>query len=132
LQLEREQKLEGVALYIKDLTAQAAAIKAEEANLAERRKAKEAKATRLKEYLSEALGGQKFETAKVRLSFRTSTGVEISDEKTLLDWLEDNGQEACIKYKAPEISKTELAKLLKAGHEVPGATLTERQNLQMK
>lgn len=132
LQLQREQKLEGVALYIKTLSADVAAIKAEENALAERRKAKEAKATRLKEYLSNALCGQKFETARVCLSYRSSTGVEITDELALLTWLEKNQQDQCIKYKLPEISKSEVTKLIKAGEEVPGVALVERSNLQMK
>lgn len=132
LQLEKGQKIEGVALYIKNLDAEAAALKAEETALAERRKAKENKAKRLKEYLADALNGQKFETARVRLSFRTSTGVEISDELALLTWLEKNYQDQCIKYKMPEISKSEVGKLLKAGQEMPGAALVERSNLQMK
>lgn len=132
LQLQREQKLEGVALYIKTLSADVAAIKAEENALAERRKAKEAKATRLKEYLSNALCGQKFETARVRLSYRSSTSLEISDEFALLAYLEKAGKDDCIRYKMPEIKASEVTKLIKAGEEVPGATLQEKQNLQIK
>lgn len=132
LQVEKEQKLEGVALYIKDLLGDADKIKAEEKALAERRKAKEAKADRLKEYLTNALDGQKLETPRVRLSFRASTGVEINDELALLTWLEKNHQDQCIKYKMPEISKSEVGKLLKAGQEMPGAALVERSNLQMR
>ena len=132
LQLEKEQKIEGVALYIKNLDAEAAALKAEEAALVERRKAKESKAKRLREYLTDALNGQKFETARVRLSFRASTAVEISDELALLTWLEKNYQDHCIKYKMPEINKSEVGKLLKEGVKMPGAVLAERNNLQMK
>lgn len=132
LQIERDLKLEGVALYIKDLLGDAAAIKAEETALAERRKEKLAKAERLEEYLERALDGQAFETPRVRLTFRRSTKVEISDELALLDWLETNNKESCIKYKMPEISKSEVAKLLKAGEEVPGATLETKSNLQLK
>ena len=120
LQLERDQKIEGVALYIKDLLADAAAIKAEEAALEERRKEKLAKAERLEGYLEHALAGQAFETPRVRLSFRKSTKVEISDELALLEWLEDNNKESCLSYKMPEIKKGEVGKLLKAGEEVPG------------
>lgn len=132
LQMVKDQKLENVALYIKAVAAEAAAIKAEEGALAERRKAKEAKVARLKEYLADVLGGQRFETARVSLSFRSSTGVEISDEIALLEWLERHEKENCIKYKMPEISKSEVGKLLKAGEEVPGAALAVRQNIQIK
>lgn len=132
LQVERDQKIEGVALYIKNLQAEAAAIKVEEDALKERRKAKEAKVAQLKEYLVNALEGQKFETASVCLSFRKSTYVDVSDAQELLMWLEMNGMESCIKYKAPEVSTSEVGKLLKAGKEIPGAVLAERSNLQMK
>lgn len=132
LHLEREQKIEGVALYIKNLLAGVAEIKVEEAALAERRRVKENKVKRLKEYLADALGGQKFETAKVALSFRSSTGTEITDTRAALDWLENHGKEGCIKYKAPEIVLGEVGKLLKAGEEVPGAALVSRSNIQIK
>lgn len=132
LQLEKEQKVEGIALFIKTLAAEAAAIKAEEEALAERRKAKENRAKSLKEYLTNELAGKKFETARVRLSYRKSTKVEISDETALLDYLEKNHHEQCIKYKTPEISTSEVGKLLKAGTELPGAALVENNNLQLK
>lgn len=132
LNLAREQKIEGVALYIKNLLSVAASIKEEENALAERRKAKENKAARLKEYLGKVLDGNPFETAKVALSFRGSQAVEITDELGLLEWLERNDMGDCVRYKAPEISKGEVAKLLKAGVEVPGAALSVRQNLQIK
>lgn len=132
LQLQREKKLEGVALYIKTLTAEAAAIKVEEDALAERRKAKENKAKSLKEYLSNVLAGETFETAKVRLSYRKSTSLEITDGVALLEYLEKTNKDHCIKYKFPEIRSSEVTKLIKAGEEVPGAILQEKQNLQLK
>ena len=96
------------------------------------RKVKENEAARLKKYLTDALGGQKFETARVALSFRSSTGTVIADARAALDWLESHGKEACIKYKAPEIILGEVGKLLKAGEEVPGAALVSRSNIQIK
>lgn len=132
LNLAREQKIEGVALGIKNLQSEATSIKAEEMALAERRKAKEAEAARREEWLGKVLDGIPFETARVALGFRRSQAVEINDAFGLLEWLERNGRDDCLRYKAPEISKSEVAKLLKAGVEVPGAALIERQNLQIK
>lgn len=132
LYLSREKKLENIALYIKDLDAEAAAIKAEEQTLAERRKAKENRAKHLKGYLSDALGGQPMETSRVRLSFRSSMRTEISDPRALLDYLERNGLDSCIKYATPEISTSEVGKLLKSGEALPGAELVSRSNLQIK
>ena len=132
LQMERDAKIENIALYIKDLEAEAAAIKAEETALTERRKAKENRGKRLREYLAQALDGAKFETARVALSFRTSTKCEITDSVSCLEYLEKHDYEKCIKYKEPELSKTEITKLLKAGETIPGAVLAENQNLQLK
>ena len=132
LRMEREKKIENVALWIKNLESEAAAIKAEQDTLAARRKVKENRVKSLKEYLSNSLNGQEFESAKVQIRYRKSSALEISDADTLLDWLEKNEKESCIKYKAPEISASEVTKLIKAGEEVPGAVLVERQNLLLK
>lgn len=132
LQVQREKKLEGVALFIKNLTAEIAAIKVEEDALAERRKAKENKAKSMKEWLAYTLNGEQFETAKIRLSFRKSTALEITDEQTLMAYLVREQKADCIEYKAPKIRSSEVTKLIKAGEEIPGAQLVEKQNLQLK
>ena len=132
LQIEREKKLENVALFIKQLEAEAEAIKNEEICLAERRKAKENRAAGLKGWLSAVLDGQAFETSRVRLSFRKNEKVEFEDELSVLEYLERNNLDNCLKYKFPDILKPEVKKLLKAGEKIPGAVLVETNNLQMK
>lgn len=131
LTMAREEKLENIALYIKALEAEAAAIREEEKSLAARRKVKENKAARLREYLADALGGQPFETARVALSFRGSTALVVTDESELRAWLEKNHDD-CLSYKAPTIIKNSVAQLIKWGEKVPGAVLEIRSNLQMK
>jgi len=132
LQIDRTTKLENTALYIKNLLAEAEAIKAEEKNLAERRKAKENKAESLKKYIAAALSGGKFETAKVNISFRKSEAVEIQNPAELIFYLENMGFDDCINYKAPEIKLTGVKKLIKEGRELPGAAVVEKQNIQIK
>ena len=56
LNMERERKLEGVALWVKDLTAEAKAIREEEKALAERRRAAESKVDSLKSWLLANVG----------------------------------------------------------------------------
>lgn len=131
LQLEREAKIEGVACWVKNILANAAIIREEEKKLAERRKALENKADRLKKYLSEALGGSKFETAKCSLSFRPSAAVEVEDETALIVWLESNYRCDCLKY-TTEINKSAVGGILKNGVKVPGAHIEYRNNLQIK
>ena len=78
LQLEREAKIENVALWYKNLKAEAEMVKAEKQALEARQKACENKAERLRQYLESALAGEKFTTTKVQCSFRNSTSVHIT------------------------------------------------------
>lgn len=134
LQMERDAKIENMALWYKDLTAEAKAIREEEKALTERRKSAENKAERLKAYLDEALAGQSYKSPRVSVSYRKSTALDIADEDvaTVIEELETCGLDSCLMYQAPKISKTELTKALKAGAVVSGAELVERVNIQIK
>ena len=79
LMMERNEKIENLACWHKDLLSEAAAIKAEEKALAERRQAKERRAESISRYLEKVLAGQKFETSRAVCSFRKSQKVEITD-----------------------------------------------------
>ena len=132
LQIERDAKIENIALFIKSLKADAEAIKAEEKRLAERRKAKENRAEWLKDYLYNALNGEQFETPRVRLSFRGSEAVDITDEFAVVEYLEKNYVEKALTYSMPKISKAVVGELLREGKEIPGAVLKQNNNLQIK
>lgn len=132
LQIERDEKLENIALYVKNLTSEAAAIREEEKALAERRKAKEAKAERLTEYLSYILDGSPFETAKCSVKFRKSAGVEIADNEAVLKFLENNGYDLCINYQPAKIRLKEVGDLIRSGIDVPCAEIVERKNINIK
>lgn len=127
LEGERNDKLEAVALFVKSLEAEAAAMKAEEKALAERRGVKERKAERLRRYLSDSMqlfGDTKLETTRCSLSFRKSEAVEITDPNALRPDL--------WKQPAPQPDKTAIKKAIKAGEVVTGAQIVTRQNLQIK
>ena len=132
LQMERNEKIENMALWYKDLTAEAKAIRDEADSLTERRKAIESKADRLKCYLDLALDGQKFQTPRCVVTFRKTSSIQIDDQKVLLSWLEKFGYENCIRYREPEISKAEVGKLLKSGVEVPCASIHESRSMGVK
>lgn len=128
LELERNKKLEAVALYIKSLEAEAEAMKAEAKKLSDRREAKERKAERLRSYISnsmQALGDTKLETAKVALSFRKSEAVEVYDPVLL-------PAEFTKTKTTVTPDKTAIKAAIKSGQEVAGATLEVKQNLQIK
>lgn len=124
LQLAFDNKVEGIALWIKNLLSDAEAIKAEKDKLAERQKACENKAKNLKEYLSKFLGGQKFKTPKVSISYRKSESVEVTD----ISKLDDD----YLKFAEPTVDKTKVKKALKAGTTLQGIVLVENQNIQIR
>lgn len=124
LTIEREVKIENICLWIKNLTAEAEAIKAEKLNLEARQKAKTNKIDSLKKYISTYLEGSKFETARVKVSFRKSESLEYEDIYKI--------PEEYLKYKEPEVNKTELKNALKKGLKVEGVSIVEKQNIQIK
>lgn len=132
LQMERERKIESMALWVKELSATASAIKAEVDTLMERKKAAERRCESLKRYLSYILQGEKFSTPRCTVSFRKSTSVQVDDQEKLIRWLEQNGLDDCVKYKEPEVSKTDVGKLIKSGMPVPFAHLENRQSVGVK
>lgn len=130
LQMERSAKVENIALYIKNAAALADDIKAEEKALAERRKAVENKIDRLKSYLDYALGGEKFQTARVACSYRRSESVELSDE--FIPWA-SIARPGLVKMKVEEVpDKAKIKELLKSGETVPFAQIVEKRNIQIK
>lgn len=128
LNLAREEKLENLACYIKNLSAEAAAIKAEEENLAARRKTLETSAKSAKEYLASQLNGEKFETARVKIGWRKSSAVQLDD--SFLAWAMENDK--FLRYKDPEPDKKAITDALKAGETVPGAELVTNYSMSIK
>lgn len=132
LQMEREEKLENMALWHKNLKAESAALKAEIDNLTERKKDVDKKAERLAEHLAEALGGDPFETPRVVCSFRSSQKVEIPDEDAFIRTMQEGQHFEYLRYRPPEVNRTEVTKAIKAGRIVPGAQLIKKNNLSIK
>lgn len=129
-----EDKADNIACMIKNLNAEALAIKTEEQALAERRKAKEKQVERLKEYLSETLlsaNYTKIETARNKISFRKSESVCIENEDDFLHWAMKERDEF-LTYKAPTINKTEIKKALALGEVLEGVSIETKQNIQIK
>ena len=135
LQMEREEKLEGVALWIKDMKAEAEAIKAEADKLTARKKALDTKIDGLKNWLMMALGGEKLSTPRCKVYQTHSQRVVIvGEEKDLISWLERNTEDPreFIRYKEPELRKDEIKKALKDGKEIEYAKLEETESVVIK
>lgn len=124
LLMERDKKLEGVALWIKNLESDATAIKVERDTLDKRMKSAENKAKSLREWLKNALEFQPFETAKVRVLFRKSEQTEVDESILDKKWCKEK-----VTY-TPD--KTAIKNAIKAGQTIVGAKLVINQNIQIK
>lgn len=132
LQMERSRKLEGVACWIKNLTADATAIREEEKALAERRKAAEKKAESLSAWLTNALQGKKLTTAKVAVSFRKSERLDIISEDYLRLWANRSGRGDLLTVQPPKVNATAVKAAIKGGADIPYARIEERLNINIK
>ena len=124
LQLEKNTKVENICLLIKNLRSDAEAYKNEKNSFEQKRKQAENKADRLTAYVQYILAGDKFKSSKVSVSYRKSEKIICPD---LLEVEPDY-----LRYKEPELDKKKIKDAIKAGVEVKGCQLVERQNVQIK
>ena len=133
LQMEREKKLEGVALWIKDLNAEAAAVKAEADKLTARKKALDNKVAALKQWLLYALNGEKLKTARCNVYQTHNTRLAVANEQELIEFLKTiERPERFLRFPEPELRKDEIKKALKEDYEIPGAALEETEGVVIK
>lgn len=125
LTMERDAKIENVALWIKNLEADAKALDEQEKAFKERKEKAKKKIDGLKKYLASALDGQKFSTSKCVVSFRKSTKVNVLDESIV-------PAEYMTEKVTREPNKTAIGDAIKAGMEIPGCELVQNINPAVK
>lgn len=131
---EFDIKAENVAQYIKNLDVEIAALADEKKRIDARKKVKENKLERMKEYLKNCMlqtGREKIETAKVKLSIRNNAeSVSIYDEKAFTEYYKESDPRF-FKFKV-EIDKTAIKKLIQSGENIDGVTLERKKSLLIK
>ena len=133
LQMERERKLEGVALWVKDLSYEAQMIKEEADKLTARKKSLDNKITGLKNWLLYALAGEKLKTPRCNVYQTHSQKVVIDDEKALIDmFMSSPFGEKFLRIKDPEIDKNALKDSMKQGYEYEFAHLETTESVVIK
>lgn len=123
LSMERDEKIQGICLWIKNLKAEKEALKAEKDAFAQRQKTVENKIESLTKYITGYLDGAPFKTTKVAVSFRKSESVEIAEGAVV--------PEEYLRIKT-EADKTALKQALKAGKQFEGIAIVEKNNIQIK
>lgn len=125
LEMEREEKIEGVALAVKELRADIDAYKAEKSVFSDKIKRAEKQVEGYLKWLENATQGRKYHSARVDISYRSSEAVDILDERMV--------PAEYIKWKTEESpDKTAIKQAIKAGIEVEGCRLVQKQNIQVK
>ena len=130
LLMEKETKCENIACWIKDLNAEVNALKAERDAFNKRIKTAQNKADSLKNYLALCLNGQKLDTTRAKVYFRTNKSVMVENEPEFIDWAVQNHSDL-LRYKLPEINREALKEALQT-EEIPGAYVLETKSVVIK
>ena len=118
---EKEDRLEGIFLHIKNLASDITALKVERDSFDKRIKRKTREMDRLLDWTTMLQKGKTFETDKVRVKYRKSQKVEIRNELLI------PGQYMTYKTTSSPDRKA-IKEVLKNGGYVEGAVLVERFN----
>lgn len=125
-----------IMLYVKQLNAEAAALKAEMDELAARRKAKETRAENLTRYVMDsmtAMGIEKIDEARAKLTIRQNPeSVQLADKDDFIRWAQLCGRRDLLKYAEPTASLSAIKTALKSGDEIPGAAIVRTKRLEVK
>ena len=127
LVMAKDEKIENIAKWIKNLESDAEALKKQKDVFAKRQKAAEDKKESLKRYLSIILDGEKWDRSKdksVAISFRKSESVNIADASKI--------PSQYLVAQEPKIDKAGIKADIKKGITIDGASLIVNQNIQIK
>lgn len=126
LEMERDSKISNIACWIKDLKAESEAIKAEKKTMESRIKAADNKADQLTRFLAAYLNGMAYKDARCAISYRKSTSTEIDEDMDLNTLPEE------FKNVTVTANKSAIKEALQNGAKIPGCTLVEKNNIQIK
>lgn len=133
---EFDEKAESIAIYYKQLLAEAKMLKAEKAAIAKRQSQKEKQAESLKTYLfksMQALGRQKIDMPRAVMSLKKNApSLVVDDEISFVEWAEEHNLDHLLKYNMPEVKKNDVKALCKKGEEIPFVHMESKQSLSIK
>ena len=122
-----DDKIDNVCLFIKSEIDLANDIKERAAEMIERAQQHAKRAEWFKNYLAnqmQAVGKTEFESALNQVKFRKSESVDYDADKLPDEWY--------VTKTVKTVDKIALKKAIKAGQEVEGAWIVEKQNIQIK
>ena len=124
LEMDRDKKIRNLACWIRNLDSNEKALTEQLKVFAARRDAARNKKESLKSYLAAFLNGRKWENEEVKVFWRKSESVEVTDAKKISSYY--------MRFREPEVNKTLLKADIKAGVVIDGAQLVTKNNIQIK
>lgn len=82
--------------------------------------------------LDRECAGVKTDCGVATVNYRATSRVDVSDSRKAINWLKRHKYTDCYRTPEPEISKTEVKKLLTAGEMIPGLTLVQDKSCSLK
>lgn len=128
LEQDMEQKKRNYICFYKNLAAECTALRDAEKELADRRHKKEKTMENLLNLLDYHQQGAKWECTEGVIKYTKSTATEQTDEQAFLEW-DGKWNFGDTEFKA---DKKAIKEAIKSGTEIPGWTVTERQNISIK
>lgn len=129
LKVDHEELLDNIASDIKNLTAEADAIRAEKDKLAERQKKTEARRDRAKRLMAFLLNGEKWKNGRHAVSYRSSE--EIVPDENFIVWASIN-REDLLRYKTPEPDKRLIKEAIRNGEALEHVTVNQKRSIIVK
>ena len=127
LKMERDIKVENLALYIKNEQAFSNALQEEQENLKKRKEVVDRRIARLKNYLTLVCEEKKFQTAKVACKFTESIRTDVSPE--FIDWAREHRPDLAPARVTYQADKKAIRKAIEAGDVIEFAELVPARNV---
>lgn len=132
---EFDEKAESIAVYIKQLKAEANILKAEKAAIAKRQSQKEREVEKLAAYLlnaMKAIGRSKVDMPHAVVSIRNNApSLIVDNEAEFVGWAQENN-DSLLEYIMPKVKKNDVKKLCKNGEAIPFVHMESKQSLSVK
>nr|DAD74967.1 MAG TPA: resistance protein [Siphoviridae sp. ctA995] len=132
---EFDEKAESIAVYIKQLKAEANILKFEKSAIAKRQSQKEREVEKLAAYLlnaMKAIGRSKVDMPHTVVSIRNNApSLIVDNEAEFVSWAQENN-DSLLEYIMPKVKKNDVKKLCKNGEAIPFVHMESKQSLSVK
>lgn len=132
---EFDEKAESIAVYIKQLKAEANILKFEKSAIAKRQSQKEREVEKLAAYLlnaMKAIGRSKVDMPHAVVSIRNNApSLIVDNEAEFVGWAQENN-DSLLEYIMPKVKKNDVKKLCKNGEAIPFVHMESKQSLSIK